>query len=161
MVRGRKSDINTKFHIDFDWWTEGARNFRVVLHSHLCPECRAKYQDYREAKDIDWIDDDTAEVRRVDGLWQALKTHCGHQPDYISAVNAVDVSDLPRLLDERQHAVVAEGSVRDNWSQRSRNAAAPADRLGSLQGHPACLRRGIDRRQTVGRGAASSPVSAV
>jgi hypothetical protein len=85
MVRGRKSDITTKFHIDFDWWIENARNFRVVLHSHLCPECRVKYQDYREAKDIDWIDDDTAEVRRVDGLWQALKTHCGHQPDYISA----------------------------------------------------------------------------
>ena len=85
MVRGRKPDINTKFHIDFQWWTEGDRNFRVVLHSHLCPECRTTFKDYHEAKDIDWIDAETAEVHRVDGLWQALRTHCSHQPDYISS----------------------------------------------------------------------------
>jgi hypothetical protein len=85
MVRGRKPDINTKFHIDFDWWAEGNRNFRVILHSHLCPECRALYPDYRQAKDIDWIDQETAEVRKVDGLWQCLRTHCSHRPDYISS----------------------------------------------------------------------------
>lgn len=85
MVRGRKSDINTKFHIDFNWWSNGNRNFRVVLHSHLCPECRALYEDYNQAKDVDWIDDETAEVRRVDGLWQALRTHCSRRPDYISS----------------------------------------------------------------------------
>jgi len=85
MVKGRKPTIDTKFHIDFDWWTKGDRNLRVVLHSQLCPECQKRFQDYHEAKDIDWIDPETAEVRRVDGLWQALRTHCRYRPDYIAS----------------------------------------------------------------------------
>lgn len=85
MVKGRKPSLDTKFHIDFDWWNQNGRNFRVVLHSHLCPECRGTFQDYHQAKDIDWIDPDTAEVRRVDGLWQSLQTHCSHRPDFISS----------------------------------------------------------------------------
>ncbi len=85
MARQRKPTIDTKFHIDFDFWAQNRRNLRVVLHSHLCPECRQTYSNYHEAKDIDWIDPETAEVRRVDGLWQALQSHCSHQPDYISS----------------------------------------------------------------------------
>jgi hypothetical protein len=84
MARRTKPTVDTKFHIDFDQWAESGRNFRIILHSHLCPDCRVKFDNYQEAKDIDWIDPETAEVHRVDGLWQALQSHCSHQPDYIS-----------------------------------------------------------------------------
>lgn len=85
MARRHKATIDTKFKIDFDLWKDKGRDFRVILHSHLCPECRKTYSNYQDAKDIDWIDINTAEVRRVDGLWQALRSHCSHQPDYISS----------------------------------------------------------------------------
>jgi hypothetical protein len=85
MTRRRKPTIDTRFLIDFERWTESSRNFRVILHSHLCSECQGTFSNYKEAKDIDWIDPDTAAVRRVDGLWQALTSHCRLQSDYISS----------------------------------------------------------------------------
>lgn len=83
MARWVKPTVDTKFHIDFDWWEEEGRNFRVHLLSHLCPECRSRYKDYREAELVDWIDADTAEVTQVDGLWHSLRTCCSLKSDYI------------------------------------------------------------------------------
>jgi hypothetical protein len=83
-MRSLKPDINTKFHIDFHWWDKQNTNFRVHLWSQLCPECRESYVSYRDTEDIDWIDPDTAEVRRVDGLWQTLRSCCSLKPEYIT-----------------------------------------------------------------------------
>ena len=83
MAKPLKPSIYTKFHIDFDWWEKQERDFRVYLHSHLCPECRKNYS-VQDSRQIDWVDPDTAEVHRVDGLWQALRTCCRYKPDYIS-----------------------------------------------------------------------------
>ncbi|MGC9360975.1 MAG: hypothetical protein ACP5G7_11500, partial [Anaerolineae bacterium] len=33
---------------------------------------------------IDWVDESTGEVRRVDGLWHALNTCCSTRADYIT-----------------------------------------------------------------------------
>jgi len=84
MVRSIRPDINTKFHIDFDWWEKENRNFRVYLQSHLCTECRERYKSHRETELIDWIDPQTAEVKQVDALWQSLHTCCSRKPDYIT-----------------------------------------------------------------------------
>ncbi|RLC72606.1 MAG: hypothetical protein DRI52_03275 [Chloroflexi bacterium] len=78
-----KPDVNTKFHIDFDWWEKQGRSLRVFLHSQLCPQCRTVYTTYRDTELIDWVDPETAEVHQVDGLWHALRTHCSQLPDYI------------------------------------------------------------------------------
>jgi hypothetical protein len=87
-----KPDINTKFHIDFEWWSKKDRDFRVHLRSHLCPECQAIYTNHLEAEEVDWIDPETAEVTKVDGLWQCLRTHCSHLPDYITEKTALTTS---------------------------------------------------------------------
>jgi hypothetical protein len=79
-----RPDINTKFHIDFDWWKNKGQNFRIFLQSHLCSECRTQYATFSHPEEIDWIDPDTAEVTRVDGLWQSLRTCCSQKPDYIT-----------------------------------------------------------------------------
>ncbi len=78
-----KPDVNTKFHIDFDWYERENRSLRVFLYSQLCPECQKTYTNYRDAELIDWVDPETAEVSQVDGLWHALRTHCSQLPDYI------------------------------------------------------------------------------
>ncbi|MDY7040026.1 MAG: hypothetical protein SVX38_04105 [Chloroflexota bacterium] len=83
MAKWIKPDIKTKFHIDFDWWEKEDRSLRVFLHSQLCPECRAVYTTHKDTELIDWVDSETAEVRQVDGLWHALRTHCSSLPGYI------------------------------------------------------------------------------
>ncbi len=79
-----RPDVNTKFHIDLDWWAKEGRNLRVFLHSQLCSECQAVYTTHKGTELIDWVDPDTAEVRQVDGLWHTLRTHCSLLPDYIN-----------------------------------------------------------------------------
>jgi len=76
--------VDTKFHIDEEWWEEKGRNFRVHLLSHLCTECQERYKDYRQAELIDWIDDETGEVAQVDGLWHSLRICCSTKPDYVN-----------------------------------------------------------------------------
>jgi hypothetical protein len=76
--------LDTAFHIDYEWWERQERDLRVYLHSYLCPEHRAVFEGHADAEQIDWIDEDTAEVTPVDGLRHVLRVHCSMQPDYIT-----------------------------------------------------------------------------
>jgi hypothetical protein len=76
--------IETKFHIDMGWWEEQGRNLRFHVYNRLCPECKALYASYEDAGEVDWIDDQTAEVTRVDALTHSLRTCCSTKPDYIT-----------------------------------------------------------------------------
>jgi hypothetical protein len=84
MVRWIKPNLETKFHIDFDWWERKERDLRIYLQSHLCSDCKVIYTNHRGSEEVDWIDPDTAEVTRVDALWQSLRTHCSQRPDFIT-----------------------------------------------------------------------------
>jgi hypothetical protein len=69
-----KPTLETRFHIDYDWWKREGRDLRAYLISHLLPEQRAQFDNMREEAPIDWVDPETAEVRQVDALQQALVT---------------------------------------------------------------------------------------
>jgi hypothetical protein len=84
MAKWIKPTVDTKFHIDFDWWEETGRYLRVHLFSNLCKECQDRYRNYQETELIDWIDPNTAEVTQVDGLWHSLRTDCSLKPDYVN-----------------------------------------------------------------------------
>ena len=34
---------------------------------------------------VDWVDPETGEVRRVDGLWHSLQSCCSHKPEFYSS----------------------------------------------------------------------------
>lgn len=78
-----KPTLKTPFHIDYSWWERQSRELRVYLQSHLCAEHRAQFESLEDTVEIDWVDPDTAEVQRVDGLQHALITHCAQQPGYL------------------------------------------------------------------------------
>ena len=84
MAKWVKPTLNTKYHIDFDWWTEQNLDFRSFLSSQLCEDCQKQTAGRRTAELVDWVDPVTAEVKRVDALWQALKSCCSGKPDYIT-----------------------------------------------------------------------------
>lgn len=79
-----KPTLDTKFHIDYNWWKREDRDLRAYLISHLLPEQRTRFEGNQGESDVvDWIDPDTAEVRRVDALQQAL-TKAAADPQYIT-----------------------------------------------------------------------------
>jgi hypothetical protein len=81
----QRPTVDTKFHIDMDWWENSERDIRVFMADLLCDKCRADFGDnLREVDEIDWVDEETGEVTRVDGLWHMLRICCANEPDFIS-----------------------------------------------------------------------------
>lgn len=79
-----KPTLQTRFHIDFDWWAQNDRDWRVDLRSFLCPMHRQAFSGAGSEELVDWVDPDTAEVLRVDGLQHVLVQHCAKQESFIT-----------------------------------------------------------------------------
>ncbi len=79
-----KPTVDTPFQIDFDWWKEHDRSWRVNLRSCLCEEHQEMYAALSGDELVDWIDPETAEVQPVDGLQHTLITHCAKQAQFIT-----------------------------------------------------------------------------
>jgi hypothetical protein len=79
-----KPTLQTRFHIDFDWWRQHDRDWRVYLRNFLCPEHQQAFADLDVSEQIDWVDPETAEVQLVDGLQNILITHCAKQRSFIT-----------------------------------------------------------------------------
>jgi hypothetical protein len=78
-----KPTLDTKFHIDYDWWNREERELRVYLLSHLDAEQREFFVQHRDTEEVDWVDPDTAEIRKVDALQRALQ-EASKSPDFIT-----------------------------------------------------------------------------
>jgi hypothetical protein len=79
-----KPTLQTRFHIDFTWWGEGDRDWRVYLKNYLCPAHQAAFAELPEDHMVDFVDPVTAEVQRVDGLQHVLITHCARMDGFIT-----------------------------------------------------------------------------
>ena len=77
-----KPTSKTPFHIDFEWWKKNERDWHIFLRSLLCVEHQEVFANRDEDEMIDWIDPQTAEVRRVDGVQHALISHCALLPEF-------------------------------------------------------------------------------
>jgi len=82
-VRALRPTVDTKFHIDLNWWQRQNKDIRVFLQDILCEECRAGL-DLNHEQTVDMIDPDTAEVQRVDAMWEAIRACCSLKPGYIT-----------------------------------------------------------------------------
>lgn len=84
-----KPSLQTRFHIDFHWWQQNDRDWRVYLSVNLCPKHQQAFADKNTDEMVDWVDPETAEVQRVDGLQHVLMTHCARQPGFITQHSAL------------------------------------------------------------------------
>ena len=94
MVEGKrfslvKPTVNTPFHVDFEWWKKNERDWHVYLRSLLCADHQEIFANVEEGEMIDWVDPATAEVKPVDGIQNALMTHCVKQPDFLTEQTAM------------------------------------------------------------------------
>lgn len=79
-----KPNLETHFHIDFDWWKNNENDWHIHLRSLLCAEHREKFLDVPAGAMTDYIDPDTAEVYQMGALQQVILSHCSHQPDFVT-----------------------------------------------------------------------------
>lgn len=75
--------VDTKFHIDYEWWSRADREVEVYLRDYLCEEHRESLSGAEGELRYDIVDPGTAEVRQVGGMQQVLMSHCARQPGYI------------------------------------------------------------------------------
>jgi hypothetical protein len=66
------------------WWETQNKDIRVFMRDLLCSECRGGLASLPGVSKVDMIDPETAEVTRVDALWEAIRACCSLKPDYIT-----------------------------------------------------------------------------
>lgn len=98
-----KPTLQTRFHIDFDWWVQNDRDWRVYLRSYLCPGHQESFANTGSDDLVDWIDPETAEVTQVDGLQHVLISHCARMDDFIT--------DRTALVDAIFRTFLANGNT--------------------------------------------------
>ncbi len=80
-----KPTLETPFHIDFDWWGQHDREWRVHLRSLLSPEDLERFAEIIDGDILlDWVDPDTAEVQQVDGLQHVVITHAAQSEKFLA-----------------------------------------------------------------------------
>jgi hypothetical protein len=84
-----KPTLQTKYHIDFNWWSQSDQDWRVSLRGLLCPEHRLVFAYSQEGDLVDWVDPETAEIQQVDGLQHVLITHCAKENGFITERTAL------------------------------------------------------------------------
>jgi hypothetical protein len=104
-----KPGVKTPFHIDFAWWESNDRDWQVFLRSLLCPQHQEALASIQEGQMIDRIDPQTGEVRSVDGIQDALMSHCALQPDFVNPHTAVVEAVFRIFLVNGNQPMDAEG----------------------------------------------------
>ena len=93
-----RPDTKTLFYIDLSWFEKNGRDLREALHEALCDECRARYPTPAEARVVDRVHPLTAEVTRVDALWESLVDHCALRPGFITPATPLTAGIFRALL---------------------------------------------------------------
>jgi hypothetical protein len=79
-----RTDTQTLFHIDLDWFAKTGRDMREEMYESFCDECRGYYPSLESTRAVDRVHPQTAEVTHVDALWECLVDHCGLLPAFIT-----------------------------------------------------------------------------
>jgi len=83
MAKWHRPTVNDKFHIDMQWWQDNQLDLRFYAREALCSSCKGDFTNLDETEQIDWVNEQTGAVTRVDGVWHALRTHCAALTSYI------------------------------------------------------------------------------
>jgi hypothetical protein len=113
--------LQTKFKIDFEWWQQNDRDWHVYLQGLLCAEHQEAFSGADPDQMVDWVDMDTAEVQKVEGVQHVLITHCAKQPGFITEHTTM-VDSIFRLF-------LANGNTPLTPSELSEQVGRPAQTI--------------------------------
>lgn len=83
-----KPTVDTKYHIDYEWWEKSDEDLHTYKISHLPPEQREQLLNAEEGRVVDTVDTETGEVIPLDALGLALR-QAAKDPTFISPHAAV------------------------------------------------------------------------
>jgi hypothetical protein len=78
-----KPTLDTKFHINYEWWERENNDLRSYMLTHLPSDLREKFDEGAEERVIDYIDPETAEVFQLDELGLAIQ-EAAKREDFIN-----------------------------------------------------------------------------
>lgn len=84
-----KPTLQTPFHIDFEWWMQHDRDWRIYLRGYLSPEDQELFDENAASTLVDLVDPETAEVHQVDGLQHLLITRYANREDFITETTSL------------------------------------------------------------------------
>ncbi len=116
-----KPTTQTKYHLDFDWWSQNDRDWRVHLQGLLCPEHQSAFSKAMTGEMVDFVDPQTAEVTQVDGVQHMLISHCAQQPEFIAPHTA--------LVDAIFRVFLANGNSPLSPQELGERLGRPADTI--------------------------------
>ena len=116
-----KPNKDTPFHIDFEWWKEMDRNWRVDLRGLLCAEHQEALSSFPEDQMIDWGDPETAEVKQMDGLQLIVTNHCARQDEFLT--------EHTTLVDAVFRILLSNGNTPMSAEQFSNHLSRPAETI--------------------------------
>jgi hypothetical protein len=99
---------DTRFHIDFEWWRKSGLDLKTYLLSRLdIPEGAISSDTAQD--EVDLVDAQTGEVRRVDGFQFVLQTYFSQLPeDFVLRTSVVDAIFFVLLANANQPLSVSE-----------------------------------------------------
>ncbi len=92
-----RSDVNTAFHIDLDWWDARGRSLDRFLREMLDGE---EPEDLPEGP-MDTIDRETGEVFQLGPLWARVLTERANRPGFITSATPMTNAVLRALIERR------------------------------------------------------------
>lgn len=123
-----KPMLDTKFHIDHEWWERSEEDYRQYLLTHLSPEMRDLLGRKETYETFDYIHPETGEVNQRDELDAALMD-AARQPDFINPQTS--------LIDSVFRVFIANGNEprtpRELGVETGRNAETILKTLGGLR----------------------------
>jgi hypothetical protein len=94
--------LDSKFHIDYDWWQRPEEDLRAYLLSHLEQPKREHFTNVQEERIVDYIHPETGEVFQLDELGLAIQ-EAAKQVDFINPQTS--------LVDSVFRVFLANGNV--------------------------------------------------
>lgn len=85
-----KPTLDTPFHIDFSWWRQTDREWRVFLRSLLGEEHGPVIDGLERDTQVDWVDPHTGQVSQMDALQYLLSIHYAQQGEEEASSSMVE-----------------------------------------------------------------------
>jgi hypothetical protein len=85
-----KPTLDTPFHIDFSWWRQNDREWKVFLRGLLGPEQEDKLAGMTGEERVDWVDPQTGEVIQMDVLQYLLSSHYAQQGESSEGTSLIE-----------------------------------------------------------------------
>jgi hypothetical protein len=123
-----KPTLQTRFHVDFNWWSQNDNDWHVHLQGFLCPEHQQAFAEAQAGETVDWVDPETAEIQPVDGIQHVLISHCARQPGFLNPHTA--------LVEAVFRVFLANGNTPINATELGERLNRPANViLQTISGH--------------------------